>query len=305
MRRRAVLLGFLTAPALPAGAALLEPAPRAGRLALFYDLKLAIIAGQVLQWRGSARPQPIELANPVHVAVATRQGYAVDADNQAWYWDADVRSPARLLGDVRYLAAGETGLLAVRTDGSLWQRKAGAGAWKPVVSQAVQAWVGDSSDYYIDPSGQLWASGRAHRGQYGTGQLSDAPGWVPVARDAVTVCAHTGHAVYLRRDGAVLGTGGNRFGPLGTHGLGDKAERWGVIFTGAEQVATGSRHTVALRPDGSLWGWGGDDGTTPRRLMDQVATMAAGDSETVALKRTGQLWQWPVGGQPVGLPVGA
>lgn len=37
--------------------------------------------------------------------------------------------------------------------------------------------------------------------------------------------AHTGHALYLRRDGVVLATGGNRYGPLGAHGLGDKADR--------------------------------------------------------------------------------
>jgi hypothetical protein len=43
----------------------------------------------------------------------------------------------------------------------------------------------------------------------------------------VAVRAHIGHALYLylRRDGVVLGTGGNRYGPLGAHGLGDKADR--------------------------------------------------------------------------------
>lgn len=305
MQRRTVLLGLASSPILGAFAADAEPAPRLARLALFYDLKLAIVAGQLLQWRGNDRAQPIDLDNPMHVAVAARSGYAVDGDSQAWQWDAESRAPKRLLAGVRYLAAGETGLLAVRTDGSLWQHKSGWGDWKLVAPRAAQAWVGDSSDYYIDHSAQLWASGRAHRGQYGTGQLTDAPGWVSVARDALSVCAHTGHAVYLRRDGAVLGTGGNRFGPLGPHGLGDKAERWGVIFTGAEQVATGSRHTVALRADGTLWGWGGGDGTVPRRLMDHVSTMAAGDTETIALTRNGQIWQWKVGSQPMRLSVGA
>ena len=87
----------------------------------------------------------------------------------------------------------------------------------------------------------------------------------------------------------------------GDSGLGDKADRWGVIFTGAQQVATGSRHTVALRSDGTLWGWGSDDGTTPRLLMEQVDTMAAGDTETVALLRNGTVWQWKVGTKPTQL----
>ncbi|MFM6993398.1 MAG: hypothetical protein ACKOWD_19450 [Rhodoferax sp.] len=288
----------MTAALFAAGAPAAAQPLRLARLALFYDLKLAIVAGRLLQWRGDATPQPVALADAVHVAVAARTGYAVDASHQAWQWSAEDGKATLLLPGVRFLAAGESSVLVIRTDGSLWQRQTGATAWKAVAPAAVHAWVGDSSDYYIDAGGQLWATGRAHRGQYGTGQLTDAPGWVPVAQDALAVYAHTGHAVYLRRDGAVLGTGGNRFGPLATHGLGDKADRWGVIFTGAEQLATGSRHTVALRLDGTLWGWGSDDGTTPRLLLDKVATQAAGDTETIALTQDGRLWQWTVGGRP-------
>lgn len=299
--RRAILWAMTAAALAPSGALAASPTPRPARLArlaLFYDLALAIVGGRLWQWRGNGKPQPVPLEQPVHVTVAAQTGYAVDASHQAWQWSAERPVPQRLLADVRLLAAGESSLLAIRTDGSLWQRVAGSTTWNLIAPVAVHAWVGDSSDYYVDGTGQLWASGRAHRGQYGNGQLTDAPGWVAVARDAVAVCAHTGHAVFLRSDGAVLGTGGNRFGPLGTHGLGDKADRWGVIFTGAEQLATGSRHTVAMRQGGVLWGWGSDDGPAPRVLMEQVDTMAAGDTDTVALLRNGTLWQWKVGARP-------
>ena len=67
------------------------------------------------------------------------------------------------------------------------------------------------------------AKGLAHRGQYGDGRLTATAGFVVTAHDVVTVKAHTGHAVHLARDGVVMGTGGNRFGPLSSHGLGDKA----------------------------------------------------------------------------------
>jgi len=33
-------------------------------------------------------------------------------------------------------------------------------------------------------------------------------------------------------DGAAMGTGGNRRGPLSSHGLSDKAGRWGRMFEG-------------------------------------------------------------------------
>ncbi len=37
----------------------------------------------------------------------------------------------------------------------------------------------------------------------------------------------------------LMGTGGNRFGPLSRHGLGDKADRWGPVFDGARAIAFG------------------------------------------------------------------
>ena len=112
----------------------------------------------------------------------------------------------------------------------------------------------------------MWVKGLAHRGQYGDGRLTASPDFIRTADDAVAVKAHTGHAIYLRRDGMVLGTGGNRFGPLSSHGLGDKADRWGPIFDGARAIATGSRHSLAIRQDGSLWAWGEGFGIEPRKL---------------------------------------
>ena len=54
--------------------------------------------------------------------------------------------------------------------------------------------------------------------------------------------------------GEVLGTGGNRAGPPGKHGYGDKAAHRGLIFERASQL--GNRHSMAIRADRSLWAWG-------------------------------------------------
>ena len=104
--------------------------------------------------------------------------------------------------------------------------------------------------------------------------------------------------MYLAADGTVFGTGGNRFGPLGRHGLGDKADRWGPIFQGAVAIATGSRHTLALRADGSLWAWGEGFAIAPAKLHDGVKAVAAGDTVTIALTHDGVLWQWDAGRGP-------
>lgn len=273
---------------------------RRARLAGFYDHYLAIDGTRVLEWKLDAPPRTV-FDGARHVSVAGRTGYAIDTDDRLLRWPLGNpgAKPDIELEGVALASAGDSSVLAIRCDGSLWQRRAEGGAtWQRIAPAAMHAWVGDSSDHYIDAAGQLFAAGRAHRGQYGNGQLTDAAGWVAVAERARFVVAHTGHAVHLRDDGAVLGTGGNRFGPLATHGLGDKADRWGVIFTGASQIATGSRHTLALRDDGALFGWGGADGTTPKLLMRGVTAIAAGLEGSTAIDTEGAIWRWAVGKPP-------
>ena len=280
-----------------------EAVKRRTSVALYYDLKLALVSGRVYEWRGDARPRLV-MTNAVHVAVTAGHGVAIDANNRTLRWAAGSDKPEAVLEDAALAAAGESGLLAIRCDGSLWQRNAGAPAWSRVADTAIHAWVGDSANYYIDLQGRLHVTGKAHRGQYGNGQLEEARGWIAVAEDAVAVYSHTGHAVYLRRDGAVLGTGGNRFGPLGRHGYGDKAVRWGVIFEGATRLGTGNRHSMAISRDGSLWTWGSSDGLEPKRVLGGVAAAIGGDNDTLVMLIDGSVWSWRVGTPParVGLP---
>jgi alpha-tubulin suppressor-like RCC1 family protein len=95
-----------------------------------------------------------------------------------------------------------------------------------------------------------------------------------------------------------MGTGGNRYGPLAHHGLGDKADRWGPIFRGAVAIATGSRHSLAIRADGSLWAWGEGFAIEPAKILDRVSAVAAGNTATIARAADGALWQWDGGQGP-------
>ena len=270
---------------------------RRTQVAAYYDLKLALVSGKVFEWR-TGQPPRLALRGAVQVAVAESNAYAIDGDNQLIGWSAGSDHNEVLLDATVWVAAGDSGLLAIRCDGSLWRREASAPGWSRVAEAAVHGWVGDGADYYVDGSGALFARGKARRGQYGDGKLTEAPGWTRVATDAVAVVAHTGHALYLRRDGAVLGTGGNRFGPLGAHGYGDKADVWGAIFGGARQIATGSRHSLAIRCDGSLWTWGADEGLLPKRVLANVVAAAGGLDDSVALTADGAVWTWALGQAP-------
>jgi alpha-tubulin suppressor-like RCC1 family protein len=195
------------------------------------------------------------------------------------------------------VAAVASGWIAIDHDGTAWQAGPDDAAVR-MMADVVDACVGDSADYLVTRDGRVHVRGLAHRGQYGDGCLRATPDYVATATDAVAVRAHTGHGVHLRRDGTVIGTGGNRFGPLSSHGLGDKADRWGPIIDGAVAIATGSKHTLAVRGDDSLWAWGEGFAIAPSRPMDRVAAVAAGDSATIALDADGAIWQWDAGRGP-------
>lgn len=269
-------------------------------LASFYTRHLAIGEGCVRDWTDRSAARFVAL-DAVHVTVAREHAYAIDREGRLFGWTA-TGAPLSLLQDVAYASAGESGLLVVSRRGDLLERRTGSDAWTHVAAGVRQAWVGDSSNYHVTADGDLHAAGLAHRGQYGDGLLAAVEGWKRVARDVVWACAHTGHALLLKRDGRVEGTGGNRFGPLGTHGYGDKADVWGTLFEGAAQIATGARHSAAVRADGALWIWGENEGLAPKPVLADVAAVACGDTDTLALTRDGRLWQWSTGETPRVVP---
>jgi hypothetical protein len=202
--------------------------------------------------------------------------------------------------------AGRSGLLIIRTGGSLWHVETTgllgfgekvAGMSAQIADNVLTASVGDSANYYVTRDGALFVQGRAHRGQYGDGLLASAESYVQTAKDVVQVVSHTGHALILKKDGSVWGTGGNIYGPLGSHGYGDKAIQWGPIFDGVIAIATGSSHSLAIRRDGSLWIWGRNEGLDPKQVMTEVSAAAAGIHSSIALSK-GLLWQWDTGTQP-------
>ena len=293
----------------PLAAGLALTAPRIGRadasgpqLGAYYSLQAWLSDGRIQAWSGE-RLQPRRWPGTpprwAQVAVNARQVFGLSDAGELWRWQPDADTPPlRLMQGVAHCAAGNSGWMAVDGHGQLWRSDGADAASARAVRgamDAAQACVGDGADYWIGRDGRLWVLGLAHRGQYGDGRLQSQPDWVSTAQDIVAVRAHTGHAIALRRDGTVLGTGGNRFGPLSRHGLGDKADRWGPIFEGARQIATGSRHSLAIRADGSLWAWGDGFQIEPRLIAREVLACAAGDSATLALLASGECLQWDRG----------
>jgi peptidoglycan hydrolase-like protein with peptidoglycan-binding domain len=304
--RSASIMSVLTTGALMSTTA--TQAQGSGRaLASYYTRHQVLLGGVAHTWGDRGAPQRA-MAGVVQVGVSQDAWFALRSGGELVRWSESAggaASPTVLMSGVASFAAGQSGWFAIDAQGALWYTAAGTRTPPArLANDVIAACIGDSADYYITRDGALHVRGLAHRGQYGDGKLAATPNFVATARDAVAVKAHTGHAIYLRRDGTVLGTGGNRFGPLSSHGLGDKADRWGPIFEGASAIATGSRHSLALRADGSLWAWGEGFAIAPGKIFDGVLEVAAGDTATLALTREGALWQWERGVGPQRVVVG-
>ncbi len=274
-------------------------------LASYYDRHMAICAGDAHEWSGEAKPLKA-MPNVAQVGVGRGESYTLTKDGRLHAWGDDFRGAEPLLDGVRYFAAGESGVLAVKTDGSLWS-VVRTGRWyagrseleiAPVAPNVRAAAVGDGTNYYVTATGELFARGNAHRGQYGDGRLEGTDAYVRVAAGVLDIKGHTGHAMLLTDRGEVRGTGGNVHGPLGRHGLGDKAVRWGPIFDAAIGIATGASHSLAIRADGTLWIWGRNESPEPRKVLADITGAAAGSTTSIALARDGSLWQWRTGAQP-------
>lgn len=231
----------------------------------------------------------------VQVGIGRRSYYVLTSGGDLLRFSDLKARPAKLIAGVHRFAAGHSGVLAILETNALWWLPSDGGARQKIADDAATAAVGDGANYYVTQSGALFVKGRAHRGQYGDGRLTATSRFVQTASGVARIAAHTGHAILLTKSGDVLGTGGNIYGPVGRHGLGDKADRWSKIISGASAIATGSSHTLAIMPGGTLMAWGAEYGPDPVRVMADVAAVAAGSIVTIALKSDGSLWQWARG----------
>ncbi len=275
------------------------------RLAAYYDLKMLLCNQTAYQWRGNDRPKPV--SNGVtQVGVGRDVSYVLTTSGRLLTWSGASEEKQEILAQVTWFVAGRSGVFAARPDGNFeylarpkrWFIEGEIAQPERVGSSIVTASIGDSADYFVTRDGNLFVKGLAHRGQYGDGKLRSSETFIPVADNVVAIKAHTGHAILLKQDGTVMGTGGNIYGPLGRHGIGDKAISWGKIFQDAAAIATGSSHSLAIRRNGSMWRWGRDIGLEPEKVLDEVVAAAADQSSSIALRADDSLWQWERGQQP-------
>jgi len=267
------------------------------RLAAYYERQMAIVGTQTYAWIGDEPPAPLPF-KAVQVGVGQSWFYVLTVAGSLIGFREDHAQRIVLMSGLKWFASGRSGVLAIATDDTLWWMSRAGKNKQRIADDVSAAAVGDGANYYITSSGALFVKGSAHRGQYGDGRLKSTKRFVQTATDARQITAHTGHAILLKASGDVLGTGGNIYGPVGRHGLGDKAVRWSKILSGARSIATGSSHSLAIRKDGTLMAWGSSYGPEPKPVMSNAVAVAAGSRTTIALRRDGSLWQWSGGHKP-------
>jgi len=290
---RALLLVLLSS-----GAALADSS--APNLAAFYDRQMAIVAGKVYAWEDEDPPMMLPVTAR-QVGVGRDTYYALTNDGDLIAFDEDAAQTGVLIQNIATFSAGRSGVLAITNDRTLWWLS--GETRQHLAADVAAAAVGDGANYYITSAGDLFVKGRAHRGQYGDGRLEPTDRYVQTASGASYITAHTGHAILLLASGDVVGTGGNIYGPVGKHGLGDKAVRWSSIMSGARAIATGASHSLAIRADDTLVAWGRGYDIAPMPVLNDVMSVAAGTRTTVALTRDNTLWQWDRGRAPRRVPL--
>ena len=154
--------------------------------------------------------------------------------------------------------------------------------------------------------GEVYAWGRNHRGQVGSGTSGHQLTPVRVIDGAVTALgAGRGTSAAVTREGRVLTWGRNGSNQTGP-GIGDvDAPADGLLGAGVGAAAAdaGSLHTVVLTSAGQLLAYGADPHGQPLPgqvpldpAWGQVRAVRAGDSFTLALTSRGLLLAWGANG---------
>lgn len=165
--------------------------------------------------------------------------------------------------------------------------------------------VGESHVLAIKSDGTLWGWGGNPSYQLGTGtqgqRLTPAPS--APGHDWKQAAAGATFSLALKQDGTLWSWGNNWAGQLGTGNTNStpQARRVGTS-TQWVKVWAGGIQSVGLQSDGSLWFWGslnGDPGTrnsvlTPTRVSTDTnwVDVCFGYFTVFALKADGTLWSW-------------
>lgn len=207
-------------------------------------------------------------------------------------------TPVQVMSDVQAISAGDAHSLFLKSDGTVWacganlQGQLGDGTTTtrrtPVQIPSLNGVQAIAAGYryslFLKTDGTVWACGN-NNGQFGNGSLSASSTPVQVMTGVQAIAAGGGengcHALFLKTNGSVWGSGENSSGQLGDSSNGDRitAVQASGVTSGVTAIAAGEGHSLFLKSDGTVWASGdnssgqfGTGNTTASNVPVQVQT---------------------------------
>ncbi len=272
---------------------------------------------------GSATVQFSVSATPTTQIVQTVAGQnftaALKSDGTLWLMGyvpgINALKPIEILSNVQSVSSfwnytgpysSTIGLLAVKTDASLWSFFYGNATQIMTGVQAVAS-GSDGHTLILKADGSVWAMGNNTWGQIGDGSTTARTTPVQVLTGAIAVTAGVGTSFAIKADHSLYAWGYNGSGQLGVSGSYSvpAAVLTNVAAVSASQSAnynfSPQGFTLALLTNGNLMAFGYNaqgqlgngtttSATTPILTATNVIAMAAGNNFSAIVKNDGTLW---------------
>lgn len=180
----------------------------------------------------------------------------------------DIKTPKKVLNDVKDVKGGNGWVIVLKTDGTVWT--AGANNfhalgsnpnWDAIMpltkiaENAVSIESSHSATMYLKNDGTLWAAGGNEFGEWGIEIAEGEFHHVKIAENVVKFSSFMDFTYIIKNDNSLWGAGYNSQGQLGL-GHNTNEIKFIKITENVKDASAGKEHGLIVKTDGTLWGVG-------------------------------------------------